>query len=86
MLAIKPKILILDEPSAHLDLKGKQRLKSWLEQINRELKTTIIIIDQNPWLIGDLCSELYLLENKTVKKAARDDLLEKSPAWVWKSA
>ena len=39
----KPKILYLDEPTIGLDVVAKERMRSFIEQINRESGTTIML-------------------------------------------
>jgi energy-coupling factor transporter ATP-binding protein EcfA2 len=84
IIAMHPKVLILDEPSAHLDFNAKQLLRDWLRQLNQEQHNTIILIDQDPWLIGELCNQFLFLNNKTINHQEKEDLMEQRPQWSWK--
>ncbi|MBP5294445.1 MAG: energy-coupling factor transporter ATPase [Lachnospiraceae bacterium] len=44
VLAMKPRMLILDEPAAGLDPKGRTDLLEMLTRLNREQKTTILMV------------------------------------------
>lgn len=47
ILAMEPKVLILDEPDAGLDSISKKKLFSYLKEINKENGVTIIFITHN---------------------------------------
>jgi energy-coupling factor transport system ATP-binding protein len=48
LLAIKPDILVLDEPASELDPAGRKGLFQLLEKLKREEAITLIIVDKNP--------------------------------------
>ncbi|MBN1215632.1 MAG: ABC transporter ATP-binding protein [Candidatus Lokiarchaeota archaeon] len=83
IIATKPKLLILDEPSAHLDYKGKFALISTLKRINSEYDTTILLISQDPWIIGELCNNILYLHNSTIDCIPTKQKIQKSPQWSW---
>ncbi len=84
IIATHPQVLILDEPSAHLDKASKIGLKKLLEKLNREYGTTILIIEQDPWILGEICQSILHVENTTIQRTEKSDLLEKQPQWSWK--
>jgi energy-coupling factor transport system ATP-binding protein len=47
ILASKPKILVLDEPTAGLDPKGKKQLMELIRKLNKEEGITIILVTHN---------------------------------------
>ena len=47
-LAIKPKLLLMDEPFSALDIKTKSALITDLQKLFKELNATIIIVSHNP--------------------------------------
>lgn len=63
VLATHPKIMILDEPTSMLDPKSKDEVFDILQQIKRELKMTIIVVEHNIEKIAEL-SDAVLLMNK----------------------
>lgn len=62
-LVSRPKILILDEPLAALDLRNQREIVQLLNRLNTELGVTILVVahDLNP-LLGVLSSAIYLLD------------------------
>jgi len=62
-LVSRPRMLILDEPLASLDLRNQQELVGLLKHLNEELHVTILLVahDLNP-LLGVLHSAIYLLD------------------------
>lgn len=44
IIAMRPKCIVLDEPTAMLDPKGRQEVMSTVKQLNRELGITVVII------------------------------------------
>ena len=61
ILAISPKIIILDEPFANVDYESSQEIIQKLKRLNEENKTTIIAIDHRISLWKDIEYEfLYL--------------------------
>jgi len=62
-LVARPKILILDEPLAALDLRNQREIVELLDRLNKELGVTILVVahDLNP-LLSVLSSAIYLLD------------------------
>ncbi|MCV7283617.1 ABC transporter ATP-binding protein [Mycolicibacterium flavescens] len=62
-LVSKPRMLVLDEPLAALDLRSQREIVAVLERINIEYGVTIFVVahDLNP-LLGVLTSAIYLLD------------------------
>ena len=47
VIAMQPRYLVLDEPTAGLDPQGRDQLLSLLEQMRREMKITIILVSHS---------------------------------------
>lgn len=62
-LVSEPRMLVLDEPLAALDLRSQREIVAMLERINAEFGVTIFVVahDLNP-LLGVLTSAIYLLD------------------------
>jgi len=54
-LAIKPKLLLMDEPFSALDLKMKSALIDELKFLFAELKMTVFIVSHNPMELDGMC-------------------------------
>jgi len=83
IMALKPKILILDEPSVYLDPPNKIRLKDWLIEQNQEFQTTILIASNDPWLIGEMCDEILFFKNRTIEKIHKSKVMIEKTSWNW---
>ena len=51
-LCIKPKLLLLDEPSSGLNPEETEDLSFWLEDIKEELGVTIIMVEHDMNLVS----------------------------------
>ncbi len=74
IIAIHPRVLILDEPSAHLDHQSRVQLKNWLLQLQTDQQMTIILIEQDPWLVGKLCQRYFFLKDAMLQEVMKEDL------------
>jgi energy-coupling factor transport system ATP-binding protein len=63
VLAMKPQVLILDEPSAGLDPRGRDQLLNLLYYLNRELKITLILISHRMEEIAQLASRVVVMDH-----------------------
>ena len=61
-LLANPKILLMDEPLAALDLKRKLEILPYLERLHRELAIPIIYVSHAPDEVARLADHLVLLE------------------------
>lgn len=75
----EPEILFLDEPTIGLDLLSKQQMYSFLQTINKEKGTTIIITTHNVDDIENLCSHVVLMDKgKIIYNGDKDKLCDYS--------
>jgi iron complex transport system ATP-binding protein len=68
-LAQSPEILLLDEPTASLDLAYQLEIRSILERLNNERGMTIVVSTHDLNLAAALCRELILLHQGSVLAA-----------------
>ena len=61
-LAIRPKILILDEPSSSLDLESKEKLANILFDLNKQ-KLTIVLTSHDTAFVDSIYNRAYFLED-----------------------
>ncbi|WP_240985058.1 energy-coupling factor ABC transporter ATP-binding protein [Acididesulfobacillus acetoxydans] len=61
VLAMRPEVLVLDEPTAALDPRGVARLIRLLNSINRELGITLIFATHDVDIVPLLADRIYLL-------------------------
>ncbi len=61
VLALKPDVLVLDEPSAGLDPQARKQLAELLKYLYNELKMTIILISHRMEEIAELSSRVIVM-------------------------
>ncbi len=61
VLAIKPEILVLDEPTAGLDPRGHQDILDRIMALKRDWGTTLVIVSHNMEEIARLCDRVYVI-------------------------
>jgi len=65
-LLVQPKLLLLDEPLASLDLRRKAEILPYLERLHDELKIPSIYVSHIPDEVARLADHLVLLDRGTV--------------------
>ena len=60
-LAQEPRLLVLDEPTAHLDLRYQAETAALLRRLNRERGVTILLVSHDLNLAAEVCDRLLLL-------------------------
>ncbi|HXJ81299.1 MAG TPA: ABC transporter ATP-binding protein [Candidatus Methylomirabilis sp.] len=60
-LAQRSPLLVLDEPTAHLDLHHQAECVALLRRLNREAGLTIVLISHDLNLVAEVCDRLLLL-------------------------
>ena len=65
-LARRPKLAILDEPSAGLSPKSVEEMYAFLQQVRERLGVTILLIEQNIAKAIDFCDRSILLSQGTI--------------------
>lgn len=63
VLAMQPKVLILDEPTAGLDPRGREAILDNIRRIHREQGTTIILVSHSMDEIARSVDRLYVVNN-----------------------
>jgi iron complex transport system ATP-binding protein len=78
-LAQEPRLLVLDEPTAHLDLRYQLECVALLRRVNRERGTTIVLVSHDLNLAGEVCDRLLLLaEGRIARLGPPADVLEET--------
>ena len=62
-IALRPEILVLDEPTSELDPLGSQMIFETLSRLNREHGMTIVIVEQKIMLLSQFCDRMITMEN-----------------------
>ncbi len=62
ILAMQPKVLVLDEPTAGLDPQGAKNMMTLFKKVNKESGITVIIVTHNMEHVLEYCDEVVVLE------------------------
>lgn len=65
-LAVSPRILLMDEPLAALDLKRKQEILPYLEHLHDELNIPVLYVSHSPDEVARLADHLVVLDEGRV--------------------
>ena len=61
-LAMEPKILLLDEPMAGMNLEEKQDMSRFVLDVNEEFGTTIVLIEHDMGVVMDISDRVVVLD------------------------
>jgi len=76
ILALKPKVLVLDEPTALLDPRMAKKIIELLKKIQRDRKITIIISEHRMDLVVPNADEIILIDDGyIIENGAREDVI-----------
>ena len=79
-LAVKPKLLLLDEPFGALDAKVRKELRTWLKQIHHELGVTSIMVTHDQEEARDVSDEIVVMNHGAIEQVGTPATLIASPA------
>ncbi|MDP2754419.1 MAG: ABC transporter ATP-binding protein [Nitrospirota bacterium] len=68
-LAQEPKLLLLDEPTSHLDIAHQVKILDLIKRLNKENGITVIVVLHDLNLASQYCDRLILLNNGFIYKA-----------------
>ncbi|MFQ5457682.1 MAG: ABC transporter ATP-binding protein [Myxococcota bacterium] len=72
-LAQEPRVLLLDEPVAHLDIHHQVEIHALLENLAREKGVTIIAVSHDLNLAAEFCDRLALLSRGRIRAEGRPE-------------
>lgn len=71
VLAMKPEVLILDEPTAGLDPKGRDEILKQVKTLQRESKLTVILVSHSMEDVASLVDRIVVMNKGTVALSGR---------------
>ena len=63
VLALEPKVLILDEPTVALDYKSREEIMTMVKKLKDELNMTIVLISHNMNYVLEYADKIFVLKN-----------------------
>src|SRR5439155_65144 len=74
-----PRLLVLDEPTAHLDLRYQAEAAALMRRLNHERGMTILLVSHDLNLAAEVCDRLLLLAGgRAAAMGAPEAVLEQS--------
>ena len=76
IIALKPRILVLDEPTGELDPRSSRQIFALLKQLNEEQGITVLLIEQKIMLLCEFARHLAVLSGgRIVRQGETRDVL-----------
>ncbi len=72
-LAQEPRLLLLDEPTSHLDITHQVSILDLIKRLNKELGLTVIMVLHDLNLASEYCDRLILLNDGQIHKIGHPD-------------
>lgn len=66
IIAMEPEILILDEPTAGLDPKGRDEILDFITSYREEQKKTVLFVSHSMDVVANICSRILVLNRSHV--------------------
>ena len=66
VLAMRPEVLILDEPAAGLDPKGRDEILNMVAELHRQRQITVILVSHSMEDIAKLATQIIVMNDGTV--------------------
>jgi sulfate transport system ATP-binding protein len=84
-LAIQPRILLLDEPFGALDAMVRKELRSWVKQLQRQLKITTIFVTHDQDEAIEIADRIVVMNSGHIEQVGTPTEICEEPAtpFVW---
>ena len=66
MMAMEPEILILDEPTAGLDPRGREQVFAMIREYRRQRDTTVLLVSHSMEDVARLADRVLVMEHGTI--------------------
>lgn len=82
VLAMKPEVLVLDEPTAGLDPKGRLEMMEMFYKLNKEQKMTIVLVTHQMNDVSDYADHVIVIESGNVVKEGSPKEVFADASWL----
>ncbi len=69
VIALKPRVLVMDEPTGELDPRSSRQVFSLLKSLNEDLGITVIVIEQKIMLLCEFARQLAVMSEGRIVRA-----------------
>ncbi|MGV2986671.1 ABC transporter ATP-binding protein [Vibrio sp. E150_011] len=80
MLAVRPNILLMDEPLSNLDARLRLDMRNELKRIHEEFKTTIVFVTHDQWEAMALATKIAVMNNGELQQFGSPEDIYERPA------
>jgi energy-coupling factor transport system ATP-binding protein len=77
VLAMQPKIMVLDEPLSHVDATGVRRVMDVLTHLNQMIGMTVILIEHRTHQVAESASRIVVMDKGRIVMDGGPDLLHR---------
>lgn len=81
-LALKPRLLLLDEPAAGMNHAEKHELTDFIRELRDRFALTVVLIEHHVFLVMDLCSKIAVLNFGELIALGAPHAVQQDPAVV----
>jgi energy-coupling factor transporter ATP-binding protein EcfA2 len=82
VLALRPKVLVLDEPTSNLDWRGVEQVMSTLARLHRQEGLTILVIEHRLHAVVSLADRVLLMQGgRFVADGRPEDIFGENSEW-----
>jgi branched-chain amino acid transport system ATP-binding protein len=81
-LALKPRLLLLDEPAAGMNHSEKKELTGFIRELRDRFELTIILIEHHVPLVMDLCGRIAVLDFGELIALGHPQAVQNDPAVI----
>ena len=79
VMAMEPKVLVLDEPAAGLDPEGRESIFKAIDLYRKKRKATVIIVSHSMEDMARWCDNIVVMsKSKVIMSGNRDEVFERS--------
>jgi branched-chain amino acid transport system ATP-binding protein len=78
-LALRPKVLLLDEPMSGMNPQEDARMVKWIRNIREQFDLTIIIVEHNMPVVMELCERIQVLNYGQVIAEGKPEQVRSDP-------
>jgi energy-coupling factor transport system ATP-binding protein len=81
VIAMRPEVLVLDEPAAGLDPRGRDSIFTNIVEYQKKTKSTVIIVSHSMEDMARFCDHLVVMSNgKIFMQGSRDEIFSNAEA------
>lgn len=81
-LALKPQLLLLDEPAAGMNPNEKHQLSDFIRQIRHQFQLTVVLIEHHVPLVMGLCDRIAVLDFGQLIALGVPEVVRQDPAVI----